>query len=147
MDFLRRIVATLFGPARKPGEAVILHDGMIQSQESESFSDTSRGIVTWKTLISAPQTATDSLTVGVAVCPPKHGRLCPHRHTQPEVYHIISGRGIMQIDDQEHEVTVGSVVYIPSNAKHGLRNEDPDQELKWLYVFGTNSFEDIKYRF
>jgi mannose-6-phosphate isomerase-like protein (cupin superfamily) len=147
MDIIERVAAMLPGRTREIGPGLIVNHDAIQSQTSESFTDSSKGIVTWKTLISAPQTATDSLTVGVASCPPQQGHLCPHRHTQAEVYHIISGRGIMQIDGKEQEVAAGSVVYIPGDAKHGIRNDDPEQELKWLYVFGADSFEDIKYRF
>lgn len=141
------MIAAIFGPARQPTRGIIVDDGTIQKREPESFPDTSKGVVSWKTLISAPQTATDSLTVGVASCPPQEGHLCPHRHREAEVYHIISGRGIMKIDGHEQEVAAGSVVFIPGDAEHGIRNEDPQEELKWLYVFGTDSFQDIKYRF
>jgi mannose-6-phosphate isomerase-like protein (cupin superfamily) len=146
MDAWHRIVTTMFGP-RRPRPGIVIEKSAIDLQESESFPDASKGIVSWKTLISTPKTATDSLTVGVATCPPRQGHLCPHRHAQAEIYHIISGRGIMQIDDREEAVAAGSVVYIPGDAKHGIRNDDPTQELQWLYVFGADSFEDVKYRF
>lgn len=147
MDSLRGMVAALFAPARKPTQGIVVSESTIEKRKPESFPDTSKGVVSWKTLISAPQTATDSLTVGIASCPPQEGHLCPHRHTEAEVYHIISGRGIIKIDDYEQEVAAGSVVFIPGNAEHGIRNEDPQEELKWLYVFGTDSFQDVKYRF
>lgn len=127
-------------------QAVILGAQAIDKQADESFQSTSNGIVSWKTLISAPQTATTALTAGIATCPPREGHLCPHRHTHAEIYHIISGRGILHIDGKEQEVTAGSVVYIPGDAEHGIRNET-DEDLKWLYVFGADSFEDIVYRF
>lgn len=147
MNSVQRIIAAIFRRARKPKQGTIVDDDTIQTREPESFSDSSKGLISWKTLISAPQTATDSFTVGIALCPPKEGHLCPHRHNEAEIYHIISGRGIMQIDGHEQEVAAGSVVYIPGDAEHGIRNDDPQEELKWLYVFGTNSFQDIKYRF
>ena len=53
----------------------------------------------------------------------------------------------MQIDDAETNVRAGTVIFIPGNAKHGIRNEDEELELKWLYVFAVDSFEQIKYRF
>ncbi|KAM0720815.1 hypothetical protein Q7P37_003100 [Cladosporium fusiforme] len=132
--------------ARVPRQAVILEPQAIEARQEESFPNTSNGIVTWKTLISAPQTATDSLTAGVATCPPQQGHLCPHRHTHAEIYHIISGRGIVQIDGKENEVTAGTVVYIPGDSEHGIRN-DSEEDLKWLYVFGADSFQDVVYRF
>lgn len=127
-------------------QAVILSPQAISQHENSSFPDTSRGIVTWKTLISAPQTATDSLTAGIATCPPQHGHLCPHRHSHAEIYHIISGTGIVKIDGKEQEVTAGSVVYIPGDAEHGIRNKGAE-ELKWLYVFAADGFQDVVYRF
>lgn len=130
-----------------PRQAVIFEPQVIEDREAESFPSTSNGIVTWKTLISAPQTATDSLTAGIATLPRQQGHLCPHRHTHAEIYHIISGRGIVQIDGQEREVTAGSVVYIPGDAEHAIRNVDSEEELKWFYVFGADSFQDVVYRF
>ena len=147
MDFIRRVASAVLGLNQQHRPGMVVDKTTIDLQPSESFPDTSKGIVSWKTLISAPQTATDSLTVGIASCPPRQGHLCPHRHAQAEVYHIISGNGTMQIDDREEKVAAGSVVYIPGDAKHGIRNEDPTEELKWLYVFGTDSFQDVKYRF
>lgn len=133
-------------PTQNPSQSVVLKAQAIDEQVSESFQETSKGIVSWKTLISAPQTATTALTAGIATCPPREGHLCPHRHTHAELYHIISGRGILHIDGKEQEVAAGSVVYIPGDAEHGIRNES-DEELRWLYVFGADSFGDILYRF
>lgn len=133
--------------ASQPRQAVILEPQAIQKQENEFFPTTDHGIVSWKTLISAPKTATDSLTAGVAVCPPQQGHLCPHRHAHAEIYHITSGRGILSIDGEEQIVGAGSVVYIPGNAEHGIRNDDPQEDLKWLYVFAADSFQDVVYRF
>lgn len=131
---------------RKPLSLIINADA-INEQKPEGFVDTSRGRVTWKTLISAPKTATDTFSVGIATCPPKTGQLCRHRHKQAEVYHITEGIGIIQIDGIEKEVRTGHVIYIPGNAKHGIRNEDPELDLVWLYVFAVDAFEDVKYRF
>lgn len=126
---------------------LVISPESIYEQEIESFSDTGRGDVTWKTLVSSPLTNTDSLTAGIATCPPKSGHLCSHRHKQAEIYYITEGRGIVEIDGVKSAVQAGSVVYIPGNAKHGIKNDDPDRELKWLYVFPSDGFKDVKYRF
>lgn len=133
-------------PVHDTRQPVILKAQAITEKLDESFEETSKGICSWKTLISAPQTATTALTAGIATLPPREGQLCPHRHSHAEIYHIISGRGIMQIDGVEQEVSAGSVVYIPGDAEHGIRNES-DEEMKWLYVFGADSFGDVVYRF
>jgi mannose-6-phosphate isomerase-like protein (cupin superfamily) len=49
-----------------------------------------------------------------------------HRHEQEQCYYIISGTGLMLIDDEEAEVKAGDSVFIPSNANHGIRNIDKD---------------------
>lgn len=39
-----------------------------------------------------------------------------------------------------------SVVFIPGNAEHGIRNEGLEV-LRWLYVFPCDGFEEVKYVF
>jgi len=86
------------------------------------------------------------MCAGIAVCPPKAGHLCPHRHLQAEIYHILEGSGIVTIDGREFKVEKGSSVFVPGDAEHGIRNEE-EKELKWFYVFPTGRFGDIVYRF
>lgn len=81
-------------------EPLVISLGSINKQEAESFSDPGRGNVTWKTLISSPQTKTDSPTAGIAICPPKTGHLCSHRHTQAEIYYVTEGKGIVEMMEQ-----------------------------------------------
>ena len=90
-----------------------------------------------------------------------------HRHEQAEVYYILDGKGSMHVAEQVYEVSKGDMVYIPSNAEHGiwnvsgLKGEKPDgqtekyddktkskgEDLRFLYVFAADSFDEIKYRF
>lgn len=70
-----------------------------------------------------------------------------HRHTQPEIYYITRGKGVVTVEGTEREVGEGDVVFIPGDAEHGIRNEDEQEELEWLYVFATDRFEDVVYRF
>lgn len=112
----------------------------------ESFPDLSYGIVTWHTLFSQPATPTSDLSAGVAVCPPKTGHLCPHRHKQAEIYYITDGNGEVTIDGVKSQVTKGSAVFIPSDAEHGIVNTGAT-DLRWFYVFPTSAFGDVIYRF
>lgn len=52
----------------------------------------------------------------------------------------------MQIDGKESEVQEGSAVFIPGDAEHSIRTLG-DKALKFFYVFATDAFEDIVYRF
>ncbi len=39
-------------------------------------------------------------------------------HTEDEVYYVLSGRGVIEIDGADHAVTSGSVVYVPAGVPH-----------------------------
>ena len=45
-----------------------------------------------------------------------------HSHEQAQCYYILSGTGLMTIDDQTEEVKEGDAVFIPSSATHGIKN-------------------------
>ena len=45
-----------------------------------------------------------------------------HSHEQEQCYYIISGIGMIIIDDQTKEVKEGDAVFIPSNSTHGIKN-------------------------
>lgn len=133
-------------PKKATQQAVVVDANHTSQTAPESFSDKSRGECTWHTLLSAPQTASQDMSAGVAVCPANTGFLAHHRHVQSEIYYIISGKGEVTVDGTVHAVTGGSTVFIPGDAEHGIKNTG-EQELKWFYVFPTASFEDIKYKF
>ncbi|KIW62035.1 hypothetical protein PV05_02088 [Exophiala xenobiotica] len=116
------------------------------NDNNASAPSPSRGDLTWQTLFSSSTTPTNSLTAGLATCPPRTGHLCAHRHEQAEIYYVTEGRGVVTIDGVESEVRQGSAVFIPGNAEHGIRNVG-DGELKWFYVFAADKFEDVVYRF
>ncbi|PNS18382.1 hypothetical protein CAC42_6199 [Sphaceloma murrayae] len=125
----------------------ILTAAYIDAQGLETFPPGSNNEVYWRTLISRGRTPTDSLTVGKATLPPLKGLLCPHRHAQAEVYHILSGKGLVTLGNDEHIVAAGDVVYIPGDERHGIRNSSDKEELAWMYYFACDGFEDVKYRF
>jgi quercetin dioxygenase-like cupin family protein len=132
--------------------AIVLGAEDIKQTALESFPDPSAGgDVCWKTLISAPKTATDTFTVGIATCAPGksagcRGHLKQHRHKQAEIYHVTQGKGVVTIDGKEHSVSKGSVVWIPGDAEHGTENVG-DEDLVWLYAFAADGFEEVVYRF
>jgi quercetin dioxygenase-like cupin family protein len=112
----------------------------------ESWDDPARGRLSWFTLLSSDRTPTDSMSAGIAVLPPGGGSLEPHRHAQPEIYLILEGSGLLQIDGEKTKVSAGATIFIPGNAAHCLHN-DADQTLRLFYVFPTGSFTDVVYRF
>ncbi|KAK7435673.1 hypothetical protein CaCOL14_004456 [Colletotrichum acutatum] len=111
----------------------------------ESFPEQSRGNATWHTLVSAPGTVTDSLSSGVATCPP-NGSLALHRHKQAEIYYVLSGSGKVEINGVRHAVSKDQLVWIPGDAEHGVFCGE-GETMTWLYVFPEGRFSDIVYRF
>lgn len=49
------------------------------------------------------------------------GAVEPHTHPTHEYYYVMSGRGLMRIEDEEREIAQGDLVYIPPNKVHTLR--------------------------
>ncbi|KAF4994096.1 hypothetical protein FGRMN_6011 [Fusarium graminum] len=128
-------------PPRKP----LIIDINAQSKNApSSFAEKERGNATWHTLLSAPGTATTSLSGGIATCP-RYGTLALHRHKQAEVYFILSGNAEVEVDGERHHVSQNNLVWIPGDAEHGVFCGD--QELSWLYFFPGDSFDNVVYRF
>jgi len=114
---------------------------------NERWDDPVRGRVDWRTLLSGDRTPTSGLTMGVAEAGPvgaEGPRL--HRHAQAEAYYILSGRGVLRIDGEDHPLSAGTTVFIPGGAWHGAAAVG-GEPLKILYVFAADSFEDIVYEF
>lgn len=125
---------------------VIVHADTIANRTPDRFPDSSvGGDVTWKTLLSQPDTPTDTFTVGVATCELGAG-LKLHRHAQAEIYYVTAGRGLVIVDGEEHEVKKGSVVFIPGDAEHGIRCMG-EEAVSWLYCFAVGGFREVVYRF
>jgi len=114
---------------------------------TESWRSNDTGFVDWWTLFSADRTDTQGMTVGVAEIPvgaprPERG----HQHTQAELYYIISGSGEVVIEGEPTSVVAGDAVLIPGDIEH-LAVNTGSVPLRLLYVFATDSFSDIVYRF
>lgn len=128
-------------------EPIILSQSDLQTLPSESFPDATKGDCSWQTLLSAPSTKSNTFTVGIGVCKPNGGRLALHRHKQAEIYHVLSGMGVVTIAHKDYHVAAGDVVFIPGDTEHGVVNSYPDTELKWLYCFAADGFGEVVYRF
>lgn len=49
-----------------------------------------------------------------------------HRHPWPHINYIISGKGALFLDGEEHPVQAGSVAYVPDEAEHQFKNTGSD---------------------
>ena len=49
--------------------------------------------------------------------------VAPHTHqVQEQVYHVLDGEGLMEIDGEKHVVRRHDVIFIPPGAEHALYN-------------------------
>lgn len=56
------------------------------------------------------------LELGVGGYSPKHTHLWPH------INYIISGKGLLHLDGEDHELEAGSFAYVPGGKLHQFRN-------------------------
>jgi quercetin dioxygenase-like cupin family protein len=124
--------------------------GVVVHEETcplEGWDDAIRGKVVWRTLLSADRTPTAQMTLGVTeLGPGQPSPFLSHRHAQAEIYYVLSGEGVVQIDGVEHALRAGASVFIPGDVPHGARNTGRDV-LRLLYVFAADSFSDVRYVF
>ncbi len=115
-------------------------------REREGWNDASRGNASWFTLFSGDVTPTTAMSAGIMEIPANGGVLEPHRHAQAEIYFVHEGTGLLTVDGEETTITTGMAAFIPGEAEHGLRN-DSAAVLRIFYVFPTDCFADVIYRF
>jgi len=60
---------------------------------------------------------------------------CSYRHrlVQTEVYYVLAGRGLMHVDDEARELSVGDAVVIPGGAVQWIENRG-DEALRFIAV-------------
>jgi len=115
-------------------------------RDRESWDDATRGSASWFTLFSGDITPTASMSAGITEISPDGGILEPHRHAQAEIYFVVSGTGRLTVDGVETTIVDGTAAFIPGDAEHSVRNDD-GTVLRIFYVFPTDSFADVVYRF
>ena len=78
-------------------------------------------ILTSYMLISPQSSSTNHVSIQISDIPV--GSAQPiHAHEPEQCYYIIKGQGLMTIEDETEEVTLGDAIFIPSNNKHAIKN-------------------------
>ncbi len=116
--------------------------------EWESWDDpdiAAKSPIRWKLLITSERGPSSGIVTGIAEIQPGASLLL-HHHEPEETYYVISGTGLMEIDDSESILGPGTTVYIPPNAKHSVHctGEEP---LVFIFTFARDSFNEIVYQF
>ena len=104
-----------------------------------------RGKAQWKELLGSASECQNDITIGV-VRLRQDESLEPHRHSNPETYYTLSGRGTVTIEGVVYEVEPGRMLFIPGNAQHQINNSH-EEDLQILYVFAVCDFSKIQYHF
>ena len=101
--------------------------------------------VRWKLLVDGQRGPSGGLVTGVAEIAP--GGVLPRHHHEPEeTYYVLSGRGVVEIEDTRTEIGPGTAVFIPPDAEHALRCVGAEP-LIFLFTFARDRFEDVVYHF
>ncbi len=58
-------------------------------------------------------------------------------HLEDEVYMVIEGKARLRIDDKEHEVHRGSILYVQATAEHSFF--DIEEDLSLIAFFGATT--------
>lgn len=91
-------------------------------------------------LIGESNTGSKDISIQVTDVDPD-GMQFLHSHEQAQCYYIISGSGVMTIDDDLEEVQEGDAVFIPPNAIHGIKNAG---EGRLTYLTANRAFGTVR---
>ena len=85
-----------------------------------------RGGQTSYLLLGKAQFGSERLAITWVECPVGSGQPM-HRHPDAEqAYCITAGRGTMVVGDEERTVEAGTLVFIPPDTDHAIRNSGPE---------------------
>ncbi len=87
-------------------------------------------------LISKLNSDANNLTVAFSEVEPK-GYQYVHAHESEQVCYILEGSGIMTVDSEDEVVKPGDCIFIPSHAKHGIKNHGI-KALKYLSIMSPS---------
>ena len=73
--------------------------------------------------------------------PGKESAIFHVHHREEEWVHILEGRGVVELDDAEHEVGAGDFVAFPPGVAHHVRNASADERL--LLLEGGEIIPDV----
>jgi quercetin dioxygenase-like cupin family protein len=74
---------------------------------------------------------------------PPGGRVRLHAHDRAEeVFYVLKGSGVAEIDGQPHRLSPGVTLYFGHNRQHTILN-DGNEDLQWLWFFLPGKLEDF----
>ncbi len=73
------------------------------------------------------------------------GEVFPHTHPTHEFYFVMTGAGVMIIDGEERDISVGDLVYIPPDAVHSLRTIGEQPIHCFCFAVGVKDAPPVNY--
>src|SRR5215216_813802 len=96
-------------------------------------------------LIDRTTSAITQCSLAEETLPPGRA-VTPHHHRElEEIYYIVSGRGVMSVGDEQHEVVAGDAIFVPRGHSHTLANTG-DEPIQLLVVCGPAFFYEDEIR-
>lgn len=133
------------GSDRGRRRSVIVDQAAIDWEGWDDPAVAARSTVRWKLLVDGERGPSGGLVTGVAEIAP--GGVLPRHHHEPEeTYYVLSGRGVVEIDDARAEIGPGTAVFIPPDAEHALHCVGAEP-LVFLFTFARDRFEEVVYHF
>ena len=100
----------------------------------------------WKYLVDSSKNKSHGLSCGLIEIP-VGAELELHSHSVQEIYIVRSGEGLLlRRGSKEKKLLKDSIVYIPENQFHGLRNLGKIP-LEVIWIFPRDCWEEISYIF
>ena len=79
--------------------------------------------------VAAPPWGSAWMTIAPGATSTRHG------HDEDETFIILSGEGVMHVDDEQRPVERGDVVYLPRFSQHFLENSSASSPLELLTIW------------
>ncbi|GAB5469324.1 MAG: hypothetical protein Kilf2KO_23540 [Rhodospirillales bacterium] len=75
-----------------------------------------------KMLVTPASDATKQLDFRISSYQPK-GYVAPHKHkVQEQIYYVLEGEGLMELDGERHVVGPKSCIFLPPGVEHAIYN-------------------------
>lgn len=74
------------------------------------------------------------------------GHTTAHRHQAIEAFYILSGTGLMRINDKQAMVRAGNLIHIPSQSLHQISNPSSKDKLLFLSIYSTQNPPSVQAR-
>ena len=55
-------------------------------------------------------------------------------HTEDEIYHVVRGRAVIRVADEDQPVSPGSVIYVAATAPHRFHTIEEDLEILVIFA-------------